>query len=211
MIILAHRGYWKEPAEKNSVAAFDRSFSLGFGVETDIRDSGRELFIAHDMPTGQEQTVPAFLDQYQSYQLPMMLALNVKADGLQAVMAKELKGRGIESYFFFDMSLPDAIGYWKQGLHFYTRESEYEKDPYLYEAAAGVWLDEFNGHWIDEQVIGKHIRKGKKICIVSPELHKRPYQAEWEHYRHLINKFGWEDLMLCTDLPEEAQNFFKHE
>lgn len=209
MIILAHRGYWKEPGEKNSIAAFDRSFALGFGVETDIRDSGRELYIAHDMPAGNEQKVSDFLDQYCAYKNPMMLALNVKADGLQSAMAGLLNERKIDSYFFFDMSLPDAIGYMKNGLHFYTRESEYEKQPYLYEEAAGIWLDEFNGHWIDEDVIARHVKAGKKICIVSPELHKRPYQAEWEHYRHIINKFGWDDLMLCTDLPEEAQNFFQ--
>lgn len=35
MIILSHRGYWKETHEKNLPIAFERSFSLGFGTETD--------------------------------------------------------------------------------------------------------------------------------------------------------------------------------
>ncbi len=38
MIILSHRGYWKEVSEKNKPIAFERSFSLGLGTETYIRD-----------------------------------------------------------------------------------------------------------------------------------------------------------------------------
>lgn len=208
MIILAHRGYWIEAAEKNSVRAFDRSFSAGFGVETDIRDSGRDLYIAHDMASGKEQRVSEFLDQYSSYDMTLTLALNVKADGLQATMKSLLQERGITRYFFFDMSLPDALGYARNGLIFYTRQSEYEEQPYLYEEAAGIWLDEFNGHWITEEVILAHYKKGKKICIVSPELHKRNYEEEWQHYRDIERKYGLQDLMLCSDFPQEAQKFF---
>jgi hypothetical protein len=38
MQILSHRGYWQHPSEKNTEAAFRRSFLLGYGTETDIRD-----------------------------------------------------------------------------------------------------------------------------------------------------------------------------
>ena len=50
MIVLSHRGYWKTPAEKNTAAAFRRSFDLGFGTETDVRDRGGELVIATTRP-----------------------------------------------------------------------------------------------------------------------------------------------------------------
>ena len=49
MIILSHRGYWKLESEKNKPIAFDRSFSLGFGTETDIRDYRGKLVISHDL------------------------------------------------------------------------------------------------------------------------------------------------------------------
>jgi len=208
MIILSHRGYWVEPAEKNSVAAFERSFSSGFGLETDIRDAGRQLCISHDMPEGSEIRVETFFDLYNRYENPLPLALNVKADGLQQAMKILLQEKKIVNYFFFDMSLPDALGYAKNGLTFYTRQSEYEQQPYLYEEAEGVWLDEFNHHWITKEVILEHQRNGKKICIVSPELHKRPYAAEWEHYLYIMNKFGLGDLMICTDFPKEADKYF---
>ena len=37
LIILSHRGYWLQTEEKNSRKAFERSFFMGFGTETDIR------------------------------------------------------------------------------------------------------------------------------------------------------------------------------
>ena len=49
MIILSHRGYWKDVNEKNQQVSFERSFSLGFGTETDIRDYKGELVISHDI------------------------------------------------------------------------------------------------------------------------------------------------------------------
>ncbi|ENY6720776.1 hypothetical protein ACFZWW_001731 [Campylobacter jejuni] len=40
MKILSHCGYWKNKQEKNSIAAFDRSFISLYGLETDLRDIG---------------------------------------------------------------------------------------------------------------------------------------------------------------------------
>jgi glycerophosphoryl diester phosphodiesterase len=208
MIILAHRGFWIQAAEKNSPAAFIRSFENGFGVETDLRDSTEKIFISHDMAKGNEITIEDFFDVYNSYDSPLPLALNVKADGLFKTMAGLLQTNKIGNYFFFDMSLPDALGYVKEGLTFFSRQSEYEKEPYLYNEAAGIWLDEFHQHWIDEKIIERHLAEKKKICIVSPELHKRNYKEEWEHYKHITYKFGFENLMFCTDYPLEAKTFF---
>lgn len=38
MLILSHRGLWRHYHEKNSFEAFKKSFSSGFGIETDLRD-----------------------------------------------------------------------------------------------------------------------------------------------------------------------------
>ena len=208
MIILAHRGFWLQAGEKNTRASFIRSFENRFGVETDIRDSAEEIFISHDMAKGNEMTVDDFFKLYNSYDPAVPLALNVKADGLCKMMADKLLKNKINNYFFFDMSLPDALGYIKEGLKIFSRQSEYEKQPYLYKEADGIWLDEFNQHWIDEEIILKHFAEKKNICIVSPELHKRNYKEEWEHYKYITYKFGLENLMLCTDYPVEAKTFF---
>jgi glycerophosphoryl diester phosphodiesterase len=51
MQIISHRGYWKNSAEKNSPTALERSFSMGFGTETDFRDHLGDLVVAHDPPS----------------------------------------------------------------------------------------------------------------------------------------------------------------
>ena len=71
MIIISHRGYWKEPAEKNQPVAFHRSFDLGFGTETDLRDNTGQLVIAHDMPRGDEPTLDQMLDILGPRDLPL--------------------------------------------------------------------------------------------------------------------------------------------
>lgn len=209
MIILSHRGYWQNPAEKNLEVAFERSFSMGFGTETDVRDLGGELVISHDMPRAGCLTVTRFFELYRSYQQPLPLALNIKADGLQAPLAELIQRYGIEHYFVFDMSVPDTIGYWKRGLSYFTRHSEYEPHPPLYEWASGVWVDEFNGHWVNRAALENHLACGKTVCIVSPDLHGRSYEPEWLDYRGMESRLDGPELMLCTDFPEQARAFFR--
>jgi hypothetical protein len=208
MIILSHRGYWKEPAEKNLPISFGRSFSLGFGTETDIRDYKGELVISHDIADEKCITAKEMFEIYNKFDNTLPLALNIKADGLQAKLKELLKLFNITNYFVFDMSVPDGLGYLKQNIKAFTRESEYEKIPSFYDEACGVWLDEFQGHWITKDVVESHLRNNKQICIVSPDLHKREYKAEWEHYKLIKKELGINNLMLCTDYPEEAKEFF---
>lgn len=208
MIILSHRGYWKETQEKNLPIAFERSFSLGFGTETDIRDYKGELVISHDIADENCISVKEMFEVYNKYDNTLSLALNIKADGLQLKLKKLLEEYKIENYFVFDMSIPDGLGYLKQNIKAFTRESEYEKVPSFYDEACGIWLDEFQEHWITKEVIEKHIKNNKKICIVSPDLHKREYKNQWQHYKEIEKELGIDNLMICTDYPEIAKEFF---
>jgi len=208
MTILSHRGYWKNEKKKNQITAFERSFSLGFGTETDIRDYKGELVISHDIADKNCISIEKFFEIYKSSNSDLPLALNIKADGLQAKLKELLNEYKITNYFVFDMSVPDGLHYIKEGIISFTRESEYEKSPSFYEDAQGVWLDEFYEHWIDLDVIKKHIENDKKICIVSPDLHKRDYIKEWQDYKDIEKNLGIDNLMICTDYPEEAREFF---
>lgn len=208
MIILSHRGYWKETHEKNLPIAFERSFSLGFGTETDIRDYKDKLVISHDMADEKCISVKEMFEIYNKYDNTLPLALNIKADGLQTKLKELLEEYNITNYFVFDMSVPDGLGYLKQNMKAFTRESEYEKVPSFYDEACGIWLDEFQEHWITKEVIEKHIKNNKQICIVSPDLHKREYIKEWQHYKIIEKELGIDNLMICTDYPEIAKEFF---
>lgn len=208
MRLLSHRGYWKSVEEKNTRLAFERSFALGFGTETDIRDLAGELVISHDMPRQGALTTRELFEIHRSKDSNLELALNIKSDGLQLPLLGLLEEYSIGNYFLFDMSVPDALVCLKHGLKCFTRQSEYEPDPAFYPQAEGVWVDGFHGEWWDEVLIQRHLDAGKKVCIVSPDLHRRPHGPFWELLA------GWRivshpGLMLCTDLPEDARELFQ--
>lgn len=99
MKILSHRGYWKKLAEKNQEAAFIRSFELGFGTETDVRDADGKLLISHDPPNGNEICFSKMLEIHSEIDSSLPLALNVKADGLQQLSAELIRHYSVPEYF----------------------------------------------------------------------------------------------------------------
>ncbi|MER2042272.1 MAG: hypothetical protein ABS943_00315 [Pantoea agglomerans] len=211
MIIISHRGYWKESSEKNQLRAFIRSFNLGFGTETDIRDYNGDVVISHDIPDENAISFEGFLDLYikekKSGILP--LALNVKSDGLQEKVKIILESKKINDYFFFDMSIPDTLGYRDGKLKYFVRYSEYEKINELYKDAHGIWLDGFKSDLADEDLIRGFIKDDKFVCIVSSELHKRPNEDLWSSLKRYDKVLlDSKKLILCTDLPEDAVEFF---
>jgi len=209
MQIISHRGYWKKVDEKNTAIAFERSFALGFGTETDFRDRAGELVIAHDLPTAQSGTAEDFFRLLARHDPSLPLAINIKADGLQSLLKQALRRHGVENYFLFDMSVPDALYSLKVGLRVFTRHSDVERHPAFYEQAAGVWIDAlFRDDWMAPTTVSDHLQAGKHVCLVSPELHKRPHLAFWNKLR-ATPAFSDPHLTLCTDLPEDAKRFFK--
>ena len=203
MIVLSHRGYWQKQDEKNQKIAFKRSFDLGFGTETDVRDCDGKLLISHDMPSGSELSLEGFLHILAKRNLP--LAMNIKADGLVIPLKQAMEAAGVVDWFVFDMSIPDMRAYLQAGVPVFTRMSEVEREPVWFEESSGVWLDAFIDIWYGAKEVEKLLQSGKRVCVISPELHKRDYQALW----NLLLPFAKHDqLMLCTDLPEEAQAFF---
>ncbi len=218
MRILSHRGYWKSESEKNQPAAFVRSFTLGFGTETDVRDAWGELYISHDPPT--QGTHPlsfdAFCEIYTANggrEKNLLLALNIKADGLTTRLRDSLARHGITAYFCFDMSVPDTRPYLGQNEPVYTRHSEYEPVSPFYESSVGVWVDGFLGDWMTADTIRTHRSADKAVCLVSPDLHKRPHLPLWQSFKDAGFALGDGDdqFTLCTDYPEEAAAFFTDE
>ncbi len=208
MKIISHRGFFKNSVQ-NSLKAFEKSFDLGLGIETDIRDYCSKLVISHDIATHDCSNLESLFDLYNRYGTNLTLALNIKSNGLQKLLKYSIEKYNINNYFVFDMSVPDSLGYIENGLNTYTRQSEYELNPPFYDKACGIWIDEFFRHWITDEVLLRHLENNKEICIVSPDLHNREYMIEWGHYKEIISKHKLKNkLMLCTDKIEEARNFF---
>ncbi|TCT44636.1 phosphodiesterase [Martelella mediterranea] len=206
MEILSHRGFWKTADEKNGMVAFARSFELGMGTETDLRDHNGDIVIAHDMPTGEVILFSEVLELMAGRNLT--LALNIKADGLSAAVKELLAHYGHTNYFVFDMSTPDLVRQVADGLKAFTGLSDLQPHPPLLEKCEGVWLDCFRSDWYGPGIIDGLIDQGKRVCLVSADLHRRNCDMQWRIIK-MTRSFSSRDLMLCTDDPLGAQAFFE--
>ena len=198
--IIAHRGYWIKEDEKNTRIAFERAFDNDFGIETDLRDICGKIVISHNMAKGNEISFEEVLQLLNGRNLP--LALNIKADGQADEIKRLLEKYNHTNYFTFDMSIPEMIYQNKIGLKVFTGLSDIIKKTIMFDNADGIWLDSFNSDWFDEKEIIELKNKGKKVCIVSPDLHKRERKCVWEKYKNTTG------IMLCTDYPKEAKEYF---
>ena len=208
MKILAHRGYWKISDEKNSLRALTDALKKGWGIETDIRDYKGELVIAHNPADGNSTKLEPLFAEYSRLSEKPLLALNVKADGLYSLLPEVFERYNIkpENYFLFDMSTPEQYIYMKRGYKTFSRSSEFETRPIFTEQCDGIWLDQFSdGDHIVNSLDG-FLKAGKVVSVVSPELHGRAGEKVWAF---LLRYKGNDRLYLCTDKPDEAEEYFK--
>ena len=207
MKILSHRGFWLTAAERNGAVAFARSFDHGFGTETDLRDLNGAMVVAHDPPCAGAMAAEELFALHARNDTTLPLALNIKSDGLQPLLAALLERFAPQDAFVFDMAIPDMLGWLGTGIPVFTRHSDVEPEPVLLERAAGVWLDRFHSDWWDAAVIRRHLDKGLRVCIVSPELHRCDHRPVWEMLAASdLPQSG--QLMLCTDDPAAAKELF---
>lgn len=204
MKIIAHRGFWKTEAEKNSMVALKRAIENGYGFETDFRDCAGKVVISHNPPIGNEITADEVFKMYAESKSNEPLALDIKADGLQDMMITLLKKYDITNYFMVDMSVCDTVVYVEKGIKIASRSSEFEPTLPFYDNSDIIWIDYFDGRINIIEEIKKYIEDRKIPCIVSPELHKLPYENLWKKLRNISNELFY----LCTDYPEEAKKYF---
>ncbi|MDK9365410.1 PI-PLC domain-containing protein [Lelliottia wanjuensis] len=210
MQILAHRGIWLSPAEKNSRGALLSALESGFGIETDIRDLDGELVISHDMPGKNALLLKTLLEDYRRIGSTATLALNIKSDGLTLSLDNLLKEYGVSNYFCFDMSVPDMLHYIKQKVITASRISELEPEGILSKETAMIWVDGFNYLPYSIKDLMRWLTRNKSVCLVSPELHGRDPKILWTMLKQLPEALlNCPRLMICTDHPELAREFFK--
>lgn len=207
MEILAHRGYWNKDIKNNSYDALKKALDNGFGFESDIRDYCEKLVISHNIADNKCMEAEKIFNDLHEKNDKYCFAINIKADGLKDLLCDLLEKYNVKNYFTFDMSVPQMIEYKEKGITFFTRQSEYEKELVLYKDAKGVWIDAFeDDSWITEELLKKHIENGKKVCLVSPDLHKKDYNEFWKKLKSF--NINFEKVILCTDFPLEARGFF---
>ena len=207
MEILAHRGYWKHEEEKNSLLALKAAMAHGYGLETDVRDYSGRLVISHNVATASSPIASQVFADMVHMGENSTLAINIKADGLGDLLEECLAMYNIDNYFLFDMSIPQMVCFAKRKLVFFTRQSDIEPVPIMLDKADGVWMDSF----IDPEfptigMIQSNLSKGKRVCLVSPELHGREPIVLWQRLKENCLT-AEENLLICTDRPDEASGF----
>ena len=203
MRIITHRGLWLNPDERNTKAAFMRAFDAGLGAEIDVRDLAGDLVVSHDPPLPGSLRLTEVLELHAAAGQPGELAINVKADGLCDALTAQMSTT--PRWSAFDMSIPDTLQYRRAGAPYLARQSEHEPSPVLYEQASGVWLDCFEGEWFSEALVSQHLDAGKRVTIVSPELHGRDHMTAWQSWRAWTIR-DHADLAICTDHPLDARS-----
>lgn len=208
MKILAHRGYWNAEIERNSPVAIRTALERGYGFESDVRDYMGRLVISHNIADKFSQDAEEVFGWLHEFDDKFCFAINIKADGLKEILKAFFEKYSISNYFLFDMSVPQMVEFREMNLRYFTRQSEVELEPCMYEDASGVWIDGFwSTEWITETLISQHIDKGKEVCVVSPDLHgNKDYKTFWTRLRDY--RVNFDKVILCTDYPDEAKEYF---
>ena len=205
MKIIAHRGLWKKQKNGNTMDGFLAAFNKGYGIETDIRDYDGKIVVSHNIASQDNFLFEDVLKLYKKIGCNASLAINIKADGLQRLLKKLIQQYDIQNYFVFDMSIPEQVVYHKEQFNVFTRMSDFESVPVLIDKAQGIWMDEWESSWINPEIIKKYTEKGKLISIISPEIHGRDYSPLWNNLKQFKKM---DEVMLCTDIPEIAEEYF---
>ncbi|MCC5968933.1 MAG: hypothetical protein JJU15_03200 [Pararhodobacter sp.] len=172
-----------------------------------MRDLSGTLVVSHDPPDAGAITAETLFALHANLNSDLPLALNIKCDGLQPLLAPLLAQFAPRDAFVFDMAIPDMLGWMRADVPVFTRHSDVEPDPVLLAEADGVWLDGFYSDWWGADVICRHLDARKRVCVVSPELHKRDFRPVWDALA-ATDLSQAEGLMLCTDFPADAKEYF---
>lgn len=136
-----------------------------FGCEIDIRTDGSRLILNHE-PFAKGDSFTDYLDEYKNG----TLVLNIKESGIEDTVLKEVRLRGIKSYFLLDVEFPYLYNATKKGeRNIAIRFSE--KEPV---ESLNLFKDQLDWVWIDTiskfpvTIHNKHFFKDHKTCLVCP-------------------------------------------
>lgn len=141
-----------------------------YGCEIDIRTNGSKLILNHD-PFTKGDDFTDYLDEYKNG----TLVLNIKENGIEDIVLKEVRLRGIKSYFLLDVEFPYLFSSSKKGeRNIAVRFSEMEpiENLTLFKSKFDwVWIDTISKFPVNNK--NKNHLKNYKTCLVCPSRWKR--------------------------------------
>ena len=122
------------------------------------------------------------------------------------MLADALRDVDRARWFTFDMSVPDMLPVRRaRAFRSSPATATSSPTPALYDEADGVWLDDFDGGFITEERIATHLRAGKHVAVVSPELHGRDHRRGLGRSGAAGRVWSTAAFILCTDHPPQRR------
>jgi hypothetical protein len=174
------------------------------GVEIDLRSMNGKIILQHEPFLDGEDFV-SWLKTWQGQEL----ILNVKEEGLENRILEILESTGVEDYFFLDQSFPFMVRTLSTGnRNVAARVSDLESS----ETALGldcnwIWLDCFFGDWkFLIEVVPKLQSRGKRMCLVSPELVRINSTSEMQSLQSILRENDLHIEAVCTKVKSGWEN-----
>jgi hypothetical protein len=168
MYLVAHR-----INTRDELAALDE----GCPIEFDLRDSGGKILVTHDPFTDGEDFA-----EFVRLLKGRFLIVNIKSEGIEYKVLELLKVNGCVDFFLLDCSPPMMVKLSAAGeTRLAIRFSELETLETVLRwggRAQWVWVDCFFGRTLTKKIVNELKEKGFKLCLVSPDLQKRPEDIE---------------------------------
>ena len=168
-----------------------------YGVEVDLRDSGKKIILQHD-PFKDGETFEEYLRNYNHG----TMILNIKSEGIETKVLKLIKQYNVKSYFFLDCSFPMINLLSSKGeRNIAIRFSEFEGMDtirFMSQKVDWIWVDCF----LKLPITSKNYKIFKnlnyKLCLVSPELQNQDLKLEL--YKDYLQKKDIIFDAICTKL-----------
>lgn len=215
MHIIAHRGYWLSHSQKNTKSAFERAFSNGIGIETDVRDYCKEVVISHGFPTGKEMRLNELLEIRRHYQQKnntlLPLALHLNSCGLGDPISQILQDMcpADKEIFCFGNPVADlnyCVHKKDPQLPMFTTISDACPYAPFFDKTCGVWYDAYQTE-INFERLHELLSSGKKVAVTSVEHFGKNHMPFWEKIKQTnVEKNSL--FYLCTNFPNQALDFF---
>lgn len=220
--ILAHRANidGTQRDRENSLSACERALKAGYGLEIDLRRSAEGAFyLSHDpAAVSVDNQLSAFARLFRMYP-ECTIAVNVKELGYEEdlILMQHDGVFGNRSYYFDFELLESPITVQTQRrmrllsggatVRLAARLSDRGEslERCLSMPAEIAWADEFDGNWLQASDIERLRDAGRRVYVVSPELHGRDNAARYQRWADFKT---WNVDGLCTDYAREASTFF---
>ena len=167
------------------------------GIEIDIRFSGKELVLSHDIQE-KEQNFEEYLANYKK----QFIVANIKESGIEDKIGKILKEKKIEDYFFLDVEFPYILNNYKRLGNFlsvrYSKYESIESVSYFTNKVKWLWIDTYEEFEISQEIA--ETIKNFKVFLVSPSRWGMP-----EKLQEYISLFNDYDIDLHGIMIEEGE------